>query len=186
MNIILASTSPRRKELLSRLGVDFSCVEPAYQEIEDENLNVKEQALAHAIGKAKSVAPQFKNALIIGSDTIIELNGEKIGKPKDLTDAKNILQQLSNQSHQIHTAICMIDTQNNEIRSHVETVQVFFKKLDDTMIEHYLQTDDVLDKAGAYSLQDNALQLIDKIEGDILAGIGLPLNVLRNWLKLSF
>ncbi len=183
MKIILASTSERRQKIFSLLGLHFTSVEPGYQETDEDHLNVKDQALAHAIGKAKSVAAQYKNALIIGSDTIIELNGKKIGKPKNLTDAKNILQQLSDQSHQIYTAICMMDTQTNETLCHVETIQVFFKKLDDAMIDQYLQTDYVLDKAGAYALQGNASQLIHNIEGDILAGIGLPLKPLVHWLK---
>ncbi len=181
--IILASTSPRRKEIFSRLGLPFEIVAPDYEEISDKMRTAEEEVLLFAKGKALSVSKGRDNAVIIGSDTMIECDGEKIGKPKNTEDANTILKKLQGRKHVIWTGVFMIDTAGQAEQGVVEKVEVTLYPMTDMDIKHYIQTGEPLDKAGAYAIQGIGGKFIQNLTGDRLAAIGLPLVPVQSFLK---
>lgn len=185
MRLILASTSPRRQELLRSLQVPFETVAPSFVEYPTD-FNPAEEALFFAEQKARSVAQDFPECLILGSDTLIECEGEKIGKPLDERDAVGMLQQLSGKTHQVHTAVVLLDTKNGTLQRHLETAAVTFQVLTESQIVDYVATGEPMGKAGGYAIQGEGRMLIAKVEGDEEAVIGLPLAPIRRWLEKSF
>ncbi|MFO1519671.1 MAG: Maf family protein [bacterium] len=183
MNLVLASTSERRKEILKLLGLPFEVVAPLYEEETLDELSPYEEALRFSKEKAKSVAHGFPDSLIIGSDTLIEFQGRKIGKPKDPEDAKEILRSLRNGSHDILSGIALYDTRQKIFETRVELIRVQMRKYSDEEIDHYVATGEGLDKAGAYALQGRGRELIENLEGDYLAAVGLPLKPIARFLE---
>jgi len=175
MHILLASTSPRRRELLSLLEVPFSIVPPTGDELLSPHLSPSEQTRQLALDKAQSVASQHPQDLVIGSDTVIEIEGRLLGKPEDLQEAKRMLGVLRGQSHQVHTGVAIIQQSINVVIDLVETARVWFKAFDEQMLQSYLDTEESMGKAGAYSIQGAGAQLIEKIEGDYPTIVGFPL-----------
>jgi len=175
MNLILASTSPRRRELLGLLGVPFQVREPTTEEIPSDHIRPSEQAKTFARAKAESVAPHYPADVVIGSDTLIEIDGTLLGKPKDLPEAKTMLRQLRGRQHQVHTGLSLIHKSSNTAVSIVETAHVWIKPFDEGKLNDYLSTEESLGKAGAYSIQGEGAKLIEKIEGDYPTIVGLPL-----------
>ena len=182
--IILASASPRRKELLLKHGIDFEVI--VSNTLEDSlGDNPKSIAINNSKLKALDVYQKIKNnksTYILAADTIVCLNNEIFGKPKDRLDAKKMLNALSGQVHEVITGICVIDTSINPplIKTHSETTKVKFKKLSDSEIIKYINTDEPYDKAGAYAIQGEAKKFIEEINGDLENVIGLPvIQVLR-------
>ncbi|MCA9500866.1 MAG: septum formation protein Maf, partial [Nitrospira sp.] len=150
-HLILASTSPRRKELLDLLGLPFEIIPPAI----NEKVLGQESPTNHvrrlALEKAESVASHYPDSLVIGSDTVIELDGRILGKPADLEDAHHMLTDLRGRCHLVHTGLALI-LQNKQMEdTWVETVKVWVKDFSDTDLQAYLKTRDSLGKAGAYS-----------------------------------
>lgn len=182
MKLTLASKSPRRKDLLQKSGLSFEVISPRFEE-KPTSLSAAEETLYFAEEKARSVAALCPNALVIGSDTLIECDGKKLGKPKDKKDAIRILSALSGKQHVIHTAVVLLNTQTNSLLKHREEVQVTFKKLSQKEIETYVATGEPMGKAGAYAIQGKGKTLLEKVEGDEEAAIGLPLTTLKKWLK---
>lgn len=175
-SIILASTSPRRKEILSLLGLPFRAVSPDFEEILSEKRLIAEEVTAFAEGKARSVMKEFPESILIGSDTLIECEGEKVGKPRDPEDAKRILRRLNGRSHRIWTAVSLIDPLQPGAETSVETIRIVMRPMDEAEIDRYVATGEPLDKAGAYSLQGDGRRFIERLEGDYLAAVGLPLK----------
>jgi septum formation protein len=180
--IILASTSPRRKEILSLLGLPFKIASPKFEETLTDRHAAKEVA-SFAEGKARSVEKEFPHAIIIGSDTLIDDQGEKIGKPLNRDDAKRILAQLQGRPHRICTAVALIDPKSNASRIETVGVEIMMREMSLPEIESYVATEEPLDKAGAYSLQGKGRRFISKLEGDYLAAVGLPLLPVVDFLK---
>jgi septum formation protein len=182
--LILASTSPRRREILSLLGIPFKVVAPKFQEVPDKERSPKEEAVSFAKAKAESVADDFPRHIILGCDTLIECEGHKVGKPEDRKDAIKILQLLQGKSHTIWSAVAMMDTSENAPVSVLDTtrIQVKFNKMSDADIDAYVATGEPLDKAGAYSLQGGARQFITDLEGDYLGAVGLSLKPVVGFL----
>ncbi len=182
-HLILASSSPRRKELLTLLGLSFEIISPA---INEEVLG-QESPANHvrrlAIEKAESVASHYPDSLVIGSDTVIELDGQILGKPADLEDAHHILTGLRSRCHLVHTGLALIAKAKELRETYVETVKVWVKNFSNTDMQAYLKTQDSLGKAGAYSIQGEGAHLIEKIEGDYPAVVGLPLGKLAKLLE---
>ncbi len=174
--IILASTSPRRAEILKLLGIPFEIFPPLYEEESLADLSAYDEALHFSVEKARSLAHSHPHSMIIGSDTLLEFEGEKIGKPKNLTHAKEILNKLNGKSHDILTGICILNTQTHEVQSSVELIQVQMNHYCESEIETYITLDQPLDKAGAYALQGQGRFLIKSLSGDYLAAVGLPLR----------
>lgn len=183
VKLVLASTSPRRREILSQLGIPFEVMIPTFEEISDKRRDAKEEALFFAEGKARAVAKGLKNHIVIGSDTLIVFEGRKIGKPQDAQDARAILKSLQGQAHQIFTAVFIIDTTNGSREAALETVDVRLHRISDTDIADYVATKEPLDKAGAYAVQGKGRRFIRSLKGDRLAAIGLPLGMISRFLS---
>lgn len=175
--VVLASTSPRRKELLALLQVPFEVVEPDFTEHLRPGMDPDAMAAFFADGKALSCSPRFPDRLVIGSDTLIELDGEVLGKPADLDDARRMLGRLAGREHLIHTAVA-VRRQADALRAvGAEIVRVTMADFDARDIEAYLSAGESLDRAGAYSIQGEGGRLIAGIRGDYTAAVGLPLRV---------
>lgn len=183
MSVILASTSPRRRELLALLGIAFEVVPPAAEEVPSPGLSPREQAKQFALDKALSIARRHPDDLVLGSDTVIEIDGTLVGKPRDLHDAETMLRQLRGRSHHVHTAIALIHETAFVTVVRVETALVRMTPFTDHELRRYLETGESLGKAGAYSIQGEAARFIEKIEGDYPTIVGLPLRQTADLLQ---
>ncbi|MBI3626696.1 septum formation protein Maf [Candidatus Uhrbacteria bacterium] len=181
--IILASTSQRRKDLLSRLRLDFKVIAGDYEEDMTLKLPPKELVQHLALGKAKSVAAKGKNALIISADTIVVLGNQVLGKPHKPEVARRMLKKISGQIVSIITAFAIIDTESGKKFADTAESKITIKKLSPTEIERYVNSGEPLDRAGAFAIQELGAVLIDKVEGDYLGAMGLPLRALADALK---
>ena len=180
--IILASSSPRRKQLMEMIGLEFEIIVSNA----DENAAGTgcEQAAALAARKALAVANISDKAVIIGADTLVEINGQVLGKPANAQEAFDMLKTLQGQAHMVHTGVAIIDTSvSGNMHSFVESAKVFFRKLDDAEIHSYIATGEPFDKAGAYGIQGRGAVLVEKIDGDFYAVMGLPIAKLAVALK---
>jgi septum formation protein len=183
MQIILASTSPRRKELLGLLKIPFFVMEPDCEEDGEEGLSAKELVQHLACQKAQSIAAKFPETLVLGGDTVIEIDGEILGKPQNLNDAETMLRRLSGRIHQVHSGISLVCKSRKRILTDVEIVQVQMKKFSESEIQAYLGTGESLGKAGAYCIQEEGAKLIEKISGDYPTVVGLPLKKVAELLE---
>lgn len=174
--IILASTSPRRRELFKKLGVPFEVVASAYEEDMTLALPPRELAVYLARGKAEAVAPRYTDAIVIGADTFLVFDGRVIGKPRDAQDAAGMLRGLAGKSHAVVTGFYIIDTAYSiHVADAVESI-VHIKELSDDAIAAYIASGEPLDKAGAYAIQGKGAALVDRIEGDYDSIVGLPVG----------
>lgn len=184
--IILASTSPRRIEILKNLHIPFISVPSGYK----ENADIKEPeklVIKLSEGKAKSVLQNYINddAVIIAADTIVSFNGNILGKPKDKEDAFSILKSLSGRSHDVLTGVCIYRTYNGSIKcvQDFEKTEVFFSDITDNEIKQYIATGEPMDKAGAYGIQGYGSFFVEKIIGSYYNVVGLPIEKVYNILK---
>jgi nucleoside triphosphate pyrophosphatase len=182
MRLILASTSPRRREILALLGAPFEVIEPEFEEKLSADLSIENDVLQFAAGKARSVACGKVQTVVIGSDTMIGLDGAKIGKPRDRGDAARILHSLAGKTHMIYTAVAIVDDNGPGLTT-LEKVSVEMRAYTEREIEEYLSCGESLDKAGAYSIQGEGSRLIKAIRGDYLAAVGMPLKPIAEYLK---
>ncbi len=180
--IILASASPRRKELLELIGLQFKVDPGDYKE--DMNLKLSPHELARALSleKAKSVAGKYNNAIIIAADTFVIIRGQILGKPHTEEEAKRMLVLLDGATHSVITGFTILDTDTGKRISRSVETKVTFKKLTEKEINAYVKTKEPLDKAGAYALQGLGSILVKRIEGDYFNVIGLPLYPLAECL----
>jgi len=181
--IILASASPRRKELLEKIGLKFK-VEPS-NHVEDMHSGLKPHALARSISleKALAVAGKHKNAIVIAADTFIVFRGKIMGKPGTEDAAKNMLMTINGKSHSVITGFTILDTDENKILSRSVETKIHIKRLTLEEIDAYIKSKEPLDKAGAYAIQGLGSVIVKKIEGDYFNVMGLPLNALAESLK---
>jgi septum formation protein len=181
LRVILASQSPRRRELLSLVGIGHE-VRPA--DI-DETYLAGEKPAPHAErlarGKCAVIAEREPDALVIGSDTIVVVDGDVLGKPKDEGDAAHMLRRLSGRTHIVVTAVAV--AWKGETRSAVEEVNVTFHSLSDDDIAAYIATREPMDKAGAYGIQGFGATIVERVDGDYFAVMGLPLQLLVRVLR---
>lgn len=182
--VILASQSPRRKDLLEKMGVNFQIVPSSFDEYLDHARLPEEVAIELAFGKVREIARRFPEAVVIGSDTIVTINGEQLGKPADEADARATLLRLAGQMNTVTTSIVVVCSAENKELAEVVTSKVYFKPLDEQAIETYIQTGDWHDKAGSYGLQSGAAPLVDYIEGQYDAVLGLPTKDLAKLLQI--
>ena len=171
--IILASGSPRRKELLSSLGLKFEVHKPNTDETPKKNESPSDLCRRLAIFKAIETLASFHDALVIAADTIVVIDNKILGKPKDRRDAVRMLKMLQGREHLVLTGVCVEDI--DKVHSHVESTLVKFRELSDDEINAYVMTGECNDKAGAYAVQGKGSLLIEKIEGDYFNVVGLPL-----------
>ena len=180
--IILASALPRRKELLEKLDLDFS-VCPA--DIDDSLLPDEDAAmypLRTAVQKAMAVAKTAEDALVIAADTVVAVDDDILGKPRDEAEAKAMLQRLSGREHIVITGIGVVDTASGRTLSATEQTIVYFHPLRDEEIDAYIATGECMDKAGSYGIQGKGSLLVRKIDGDYFNVMGLPLSRLYRLL----
>jgi septum formation protein len=182
MPLILASTSPRRHELLALLGIPFEARSPSFEERLVPGRPAIEQVQSFAQGKARSVARHEPEAIVLGSDTVIELDHDVLGKPTDLAEARAMLRRLAGRDHQVRTAIALVCSARAIDVVALSTAVVRMKPFDERVQEHYLATGESLGKAGAYSIQGEGGDLIDSIDGDFPTVVGLPLRLVARLL----
>jgi len=182
--IILASSSPRRRELLSQAGIPF-IVMPA--DVDEENAelygNPEQKAEQLAYMKASAVAKKIGKGLVIGADTIVVCAGEVFGKPADRTDARRMLTTLNGREHQVITGIALLDAAGGTSRIGHEVTTVRFSQLLPEEIEAYINSEEPFDKAGSYAVQGRGALMVDGIEGCYTNVVGLPLRKLYIMLK---
>lgn len=181
--IILASVSPRRKELLKRIGLRFKVDPSNYEENMSSELEPHELAKSLSLEKAKLVAEKHMNALVIAADTFIVFEGKILGKPRTETEAKEMLETISGRQHSVITGFTIIDAANNRALSKAVETKVYIRKLSSNEIDAYVESKEPLDKAGAYAIQGLGSVIVEKIEGDYFNVIGLPLSALAETLK---
>ncbi len=182
--LILASESPRRKELLARTGRAFRVVVSDADESTATDVPPADVAMDNARAKALAVAADIpSDAIVIGADTIVVLDGRIFGKPADEADAARMLGELSGRTHQVITGVCLV--RNGRCETFAETTHVCFRGLSDAEIASYVATGEPLDKAGAYGIQGGAGAFVDHIEGDYDNVVGLPVTRLERALDLE-
>ncbi|MGA8849265.1 MAG: Maf family protein [Dehalococcoidia bacterium] len=181
--IILASASPRREELLKKIGLKFK-VEPSnYEENISCELGPHELAKLLSLEKAKLVAKNHKNVLIIAADTLIVFEGKILGKPRTKTEAREMLETINGKPHSVITGFTIVDSGSNKALSRSVETKVHLRKLSSTEIDAYVKSQEPLDKAGAYAIQGLGSIIVEKIEGDYFNVMGLPLSALAVSLK---
>ena len=183
--IILASNSPRRRQLLSEAGYQFEAINTEFDETFDENLSPNEVAEHLAVEKNNYYRHRFDNEILITSDTIVVKDEHILGKPADYEDAVRMLKNLSGTSHLVISGVCISDQQS--VFTFHDTTKVFFDPLSNEEIKYYIDSCKPFDKAGAYGIQDwIGLTKIRKIEGSYFNVMGLPIHPLYNTLKDQF
>jgi len=181
--IILASKSPRRRELFKILGVPFVIKESDYEENLTKKMEPKELAITMSQGKARTIAKKQKDAIVIAADTLISFQNKVLGKPRSEKDAFSMLSQMSGKVHSVITGYTILDTKTKKNLSKAVETKVYFRKLKSQEIKNYIKTSQFLDKAGAYGIQELGQLLIEKIEGNYSNVVGLPLGSLVQSLK---
>jgi len=176
--IILASQSPRRRELLTQMGVEYAAIPSNFDEKLDDSRSPEEVAGELALGKAMAVAEQYPDSIVIGSDTIVTVDGKQLEKPGDTTEAHAVLKLLSGKPNDVSTGVAVVRIADGIKLVGSDTTKVFFKPYDQEAVNRYVSTGDPLDKAGAYGIQSGAAPLIDHIEGHYDTVIGLPTRLL--------
>ncbi len=174
--LVLASQSPRRKELLESLGVDLEVIPAAINENSVPGKTPVELAEGTAYAKARWVADRVAKGMVIAADTMVLLDsGQILGKPRDAREAVEMLCSLSGKGHQVVTGVAIVDSENGRDRVFHEVTRVFFRSLSQVEIERYVDTGEPLDKAGAYGIQGKGALLVERIEGCYFNVVGLPL-----------
>ena len=174
MEIVLASTSPRRQELLRQLGLAFRIVPSNFDEQVPEPLEPAALVRHLALMKAREVLRQAPDALVIGADTVVVLEGDILGKPRDRAHAIAMLERLQGREHQVMTGVALVKGERSLVAHEVTTVR--FRSLDRGQIERYVESGDPMDKAGAYGIQGRAAAMVSSISGDYFTVVGLPLS----------
>lgn len=185
MNFVLASASERRKELLARLCEEFRVVESFFPEESVEFKGDLEKYVKElSLGKAQYVARTLdEDSIVIAADTIVAINGNILGKPKDKEAAYNMLKSLSGNVHKVYTGVTVINLRNNKIMNEAVCTKVVFSTLNEEDILAYVDSEEPLDKAGAYGIQGHGGVFVESIEGCYYNVVGLPLNRLDKMLK---
>lgn len=186
MRVILASGSPRRKELMDMLGIDYEIIVSNADETLEEGLSLEEQSKRLGYIKAKAVFDETSgDRIIIGSDTMVIKDGKLYGKPKDKQDAIRMLNELKNDKNQIITSVAVIVQNGDEYKEYIDNdiMDVYISDMSDEEIEKWLDSGEGYDKAGAYAIQSGFTKFVDRIDGNLSAAIGLPLNKVYNVLK---
>lgn len=187
MKIILASASPRRKEILSLLNIPFEIKVSDADETIDASLPAYFTAETLSLKKATAVAKDLRDAaIVIAADTIVVKDGRILTKPTDETDAFSMLKDLSDDWHSVITGVTVMNSQNGESKSFYVETKVHFVAMSDDEINAYIKTKEPMDKAGSYGIQGIGGSFVDKIEGDYFNVVGLPLCRLRQVLKKDF
>ena len=182
-HFILASGSPRRRELLREAGYEFEVVSPPVDEVAHDWLTICELTTWNAARKAASVSTTGPEAVVLAADTLVTLDGKVLGKPADFADAFDMLRGLSGHGHEVWTAVRICHAASGKSESFHEVSYVHFRALDDDAIWAYLAKVDPLDKAGAYAAQGHGRDIIERIDGSYTNVVGLPMEKTRRILR---
>lgn len=182
MRVILASTSPRRRELLAAAGLPFEVIASPAEEIHDAAMTPEALCETNARLKAEAVAKDHPDAVVIGADTLVFIDSTPLGKPSDLAEAREMLRRLSERTHEVCTGVCVIAGGIAECFHQITRVR--FRKLEEETITRYHAMCDPLDKAGAYGIQDSGDMIVEGIEGDYDNVMGLPVAAVLEALAL--
>lgn len=180
--LILASASPRRAELLKLLPVKFQVLPGHADEVAHEHLSPLEICQLNAHRKARAVAKQIPDALVLAADTLVFLDNEILGKPRDLAEARKMIARLQGRHHQVVTGVCLMHLRRHRERIFAVSTDVLFHPLNAGQIRDYLARIQPLDKAGAYAIQDAGELIISEISGSYSNVVGLPVEQLREEL----
>jgi septum formation protein len=180
--LILASSSPRRADILGREGVEFEIILPPNIKEESATSDPVEHVLLLSKEKALSVSQQVEEGIILGADTIVVLDGEIMGKPQNKEEAFFILKKLSGKTHRVYTGITLLNKYNGKMVSDYDCTEVKFNQLEDEKIVAYIKTGESMDKAGAYGIQGMGSFLVERIHGSLDNVIGLPTGKLKEML----
>ncbi len=183
MALYLASTSPRRRELLGRITTDFIAVSRNVEEREYPDLLPREKAVRRCKDKCISAVNNIKddNKIIIASDTVVDLNGVDMGKPRDEKEAFEMIKALSGKAHWVYTAVSVY--KDKHMYTFCDGTQVYFDIIEDQIIAEYVKTSEPYDKAGGYAIQGFMSKYIDRIEGDYNTVVGFPIARVNRLLK---
>ncbi|MFA6709199.1 MAG: Maf family protein [Fusobacterium sp.] len=180
--MILASKSPRRKEILENFGFNLQIKTKEIEEVSSKE-NIIEKIKDISNKKAYEVANENKDDFIVSADTIVSINNKILGKPKNQEDVYNMLRELSGKSHEVITAFSIININKNIYYSDAEITKVFFNEITDAEIKWYIETKEPFDKAGSYGIQGKGALFVNKIEGDFFSVMGFPLGKFLRALK---
>jgi len=181
--LILASNSPRRIVLLKSLGYHFDIVPPGIVEGIHDNVLPTELVQKLAFLKASDVARKVCNAIIISADTIVVHKKSILGKPKDINDAKRTLTILSDSEHDVISGVCVMELPSRKKMLRIEQTHIKMRTIKDEEIDRYILTGEPMDKAGAYAIQGEGREFIEKIDGSFSNVVGLPLELLQEMLN---
>lgn len=185
--IVLASASPRRRELLEGLISNFEVIPDNSEEVTEPDLLPEEVVKKLATQKAQNVAAVAdREAIIIGADTVVFIDGIILGKPKDEAEAAEMLHRLSGREHHVCTGIAVVDNKTGKTVSDIQRTAVYFKPLSDGEIDRYIATGEPMDKAGAYGIQNLGALFVESIRGDYFNVVGLPVCRLAQILRREF
>jgi nucleoside triphosphate pyrophosphatase len=182
-SLILASQSPRRRELLGILGIPFEVIPADIAEIPRSDESPEQFVVRAAREKGIEVANRVSHSVVLSADTVVTIDGLILGKPSDESHAIQMLMQLSGRQHAVYTAVCVIDQSNREVYETLEKTDVWFNLMTEAQIQDYVRRENVLDKAGAYAIQGFASVYISRIEGNYSNVMGLPLPLVRDFLS---
>lgn len=171
--LILASGSPRRRELLTQVGITYMVNPSTYQEDSPKKKEPEKFVQAQAVGKACDVAEKYPGQWVLGADTVVVVNGEILGKPRNAKEAASMLHTLSDTKHSVLTGVALV--RDKEIHTKVVETKVWFRRLTDKEIDAYVASGEPLDKAGSYGIQGRAAAFVEKINGSYTNVVGLPL-----------
>jgi septum formation protein len=175
--LILASSSPRRKQLLLQIGLKFTTASSYVEEIIDDTLLPEENVKKLSFQKAEEITRSLETGLIIGSDTIVVINNRVLGKPANIVEAKKMLLLLSGKTHSVYTGFAIVDVRSKKSYIDFEKTDVTFRSLSEKEIDEYVASGSPLDKAGSYGIQDDfGAVFIERINGDYYTVVGLPLS----------
>ena len=183
--LILASNSPRRRELLEQIGVEFEVI-PSNAEEKVTKQEPSEVVEELSRQKAEDIAASVEDGIVLGADTVVCQDGQIMGKPKDEADAKQMLQKLQGEEHSVYTGVTILVKENGAVQ-HVQTfsqeTKVYVYEMTDEEIDRYIATGEPMDKAGAYGIQGRFAAYVDGIEGDYNNVVGLPVSAVWQELK---
>jgi septum formation protein len=183
-SFILASVSPRRKQLLAEAGYKFTVVRPDIDEssFPFEGIKASEYAERLALAKAKDVAQKYPDYLVIGADTVVDFEGQIIGKPADAKEAEQITKKLFSKPHKVITGIAIVRLSDGIELSQSESTTVYPKRLTSEQIAEHIENESWRDKAGAYAIKENGDEFVERIEGSLTNVMGLPMELLQRML----
>jgi len=182
-SLVLASASPRRKDLLQQYGYEVHIMPAGIDEVIPEYLTVGEITLLNAKLKAESIASQTPEQLVVAADTLVSYQGQILGKPTDLDEAFDMLNMLSGKTHEVYSGVWLCQQSSGQSKGFIEASQVTFRPMTSEEIHEYMARIGPLDKAGAYAAQENELDLIQSIHGSWTNVVGLPMETLEEALK---